>query len=331
MPIHDTGYQHWDGQHLGLWSRRLTIARNGVLRCLQVRGMRHVVSTAWISAVAMSGILFFVGQLLVPDGLIVRWLETLNPQLQMFARLLTGWLEENPDMSVRVTQNVLFYFYCTLLMPVNIFAIGMIVPLLITRDLASNAIIVYSSKAVSRADYVLGKFATAFGLMALTWLGPVLAAWLLGNLLAPDWWFFWHSRAVLGHALLYVISGMAILSLLALGVSAVSSKEKSTPALWFMWWIIGGVVTPIARQTEPWLQHVSFSFNLKQLALATFRIGNDLRTAQDHIPVLGDMLRGIRPRTMADLNSPYFWPALLALALMGLVAAAVLHKRVKPE
>ena len=64
--------------------------------------------------------------------------------------------------------------------------------MLITRDLASNAIIIYASKAVSRGDYLLGKFATAFGLLVLTWLGPVCAAWFVGNLLAPDWRFFWH-------------------------------------------------------------------------------------------------------------------------------------------
>jgi ABC-type transport system involved in multi-copper enzyme maturation permease subunit len=216
-------------------------------------------------------------------------------------------------------------------MPVNIFALGVVMPLLITRDLASNSIIIYSSKAVSRGDYFLGKFSTAFGLLALTWLGPVCAAWFLGNLVAPDWRFFWHSRAVLGHALVYGLSSLSILSLLALGISAISSKEKTTPALWFMWWIVGGVVAPIARQTQPWLQHVSFNFNLDQIAIATFRIGADVKTAQDNIPVLGDMLRGIRPQTMTALNSPSIWGALAALLLMVGLAALLLHKRVKPE
>ena len=97
---------------------------------------------------------------------------------------------------------------------------------------------------------------------------------------------------MLGHALLYGLTSLGMLSLLALGVSAISRKEKSTPAFWFMWWIVGGVVAPIARQTQPWLQHVSFSFNLDQIARASFRIGDDIKTAQDNIPVLGDMLRG---------------------------------------
>jgi ABC-2 type transport system permease protein len=331
MPVHDTSYQHWEGMHLGLWSRRLVIARNGVTRCLQVKGMRHVVTVCWVAALAMAVVLFFVGQLLVPDGIVVQWVGNLNPQLQMFARLLTTWLEQHPELSVRTTQNVLFYYFCIWLMPVNIFALGLVMPLLITRDLASNAIIIYSSKAVSRGDYFLGKFSTAFGLLALTWLGPVCAAWFLGNLVAPDWRFFWHSRLVLGHVLLYGLSSLSFLSILALGVSAVSSKEKTTPALWFMWWIIGGVVAPIARQTQPWLQHVSFNFDLNQIAIAVFRIGDDIRIAQDNIPVLGDMLRGIRPQAMAALNSPAIWGALAALLVMVGVAALLIQKRVKPE
>ena len=56
---------------------------------------------------------------------------------------------------------------------------------------------------------------------------------------------------------------MTVLSGLALGVSAVSSREKSTPALWFIWWILGGVIQPIALQTKPWLRHLSFSYNLR--------------------------------------------------------------------
>lgn len=331
MPIHDTSYQHWQGRHLGLWARRLVIARNGIARCLQIKGMRHIVMLCWVAGLAMTAILFLVGQLLVPDGIVVQWVGNLNPQLQMFARLLTTWLEQHPGTSVHTTQNLLFFYFCTWLMPVSIFALGLIMPMLITRDLASNAIIIYSSKAVSRGDYLLGKFLTAFGLLSLTWFGPVCTAWFLGNLLGPDWRFFWHSRAVLGHVLLYGLTSLTTLSFLALGVSAVSRKEKSTPAFWFMWWIVGGVISPIARQTQPWLQHVSFGFNLEQVARASFRIGNDLNVAQLNIPVLGDMLRGISPRTLAELNSPAIWGAVVGIALMLGAAALVIRRRVKPE
>lgn len=331
MPLHDTSYQHWDGVHRGLWHRRWVIAQNGLTACLQIKWMRHLVVLCWVGALVMTALLFVVGQLLVADSIVVQWVGNLNPQLQNFAHMLTSWLEQHPEVSVRTTQDVLFYYFATFLMPVSIFALGVSLPVLITRDLASNAIIIYSSKAVSRGDYLLGKFSSAFGLLLLTWLGPVCAAWLVGNLLGPDWRFFWHSRVALWHVLVYCVGSMCLLSVLALGVSALSSKEKTTPAFWFMWWVLGGIVANIAAHTQPWLRHLSFSYNLQQVALAVFRLGDDLKIAQDNLPIFGSMLRNIRPTTMAALNSPPIAGALLGLLAMVTAAAVLLRNRVRPE
>jgi ABC-2 type transport system permease protein len=331
MPLHDTRYQHWQGLHCGLWHRRGVIAWNGLTACLQNKWMRHLVLLCWVGALVMTAMLFVVGQLLVADSIVVQWIGNLNPELQSFARTLSAWLEQHPEVSVRTTQDLLFYYFGITLLPVSIFALGMALPLFITRDLASNAIIIYSSKAVSRGDYFLGKFASAFGLVVLTWLGPVCAAWLVGNLLAPDWRFFWHARVALWHTVLFGVAAMCLLSLLALGVSALSSKEKSTPAFWFMWWILGGVIAPIATHTQPWLRHLSFNYDLDQLALGIFRLGDDLKIAQDNIPIFGSMLRNIRPETLQAINSPPVGGAVLALVAMAAAGVLLLRLRVKPE
>ena len=217
-------------------------------------------------------------------------------------------------------------------MRVSIFALGPIIPLLITRDLACNAIVIYSSKAVTRGDYLLGKFATAFGFLTLTWLGPVCAAWFLGNLLAPDWTFFWHARLALENILIFGLSSMAVLSLLALGVSAVSANEKTTTAFWFMWWIMGGVIAPIAQHTRPWLSHLGFGFNINQIALHTFRVGDNIKSAADSIPILGTMLQqSTRPAALAAFNTPNLAGTCLALLVMLSLAVWVVRQRVKPE
>jgi len=253
-----------------------------------------------------------------------------NPRLQDFARTFAAWLADHPEVSVRTTQDVLFYFFSVLLMPLSIFAMGMALPTFITRDLASNAIIIYSSKAVSRGDYLLGKFAGAFGLLTLTWLGPICTAWLMGNLLAPDWRFFWHARIALAHAMVYGLTTMAFLSLLALGISAISAKERSTVALWYTWWILARAIVPIASHTRPWLRHVSFSFNLDQVALAVFRLGDDLRIAQDNVPIFGGLIN-LPPDRIEALSAPAFRGAAIALLVIAAAAAVVVHKRVKPE
>jgi hypothetical protein len=331
MPLHDAHYQHWDGTHLGLWARRWVIAKNGLTACLRNKITWRIVTVCWVAGLAAAAFLFLIGQLLVADSTISRWAAQLNPQLQNVVGMLTSWLRDHPEISVRTTQDVLFFYFCLYLMPLSIFALGVALPLFITRDLASNAITIYASKAVSRGDYFLGKFSAAFGLLTLTWLAPVCGAWLVGNLLAPDWRFFWHALAPLCHALIFGLASMTALSGLALGVSALSSREKWTPALWFIWWALGGVLQPIAEHTQPWLRHLSFTFNLRQIALAVFGLGRDLQTAQENIPVLGDALGHIPTDTMNALSHPALGGAVAGLVLMLAAAALILRKRVVPE
>jgi hypothetical protein len=170
-----------------------------------------------------------------------------------------------------------------------------------------------------------------FGLLCLTWLGPLCVAWFLGNFLAPNWNFFWHSRAALGNVLLYVLTSMVILSLLALGTSAISSKEKTTVSLWIVWWVVGNVLVPIGHQTKPWLKFFSFRFNLDQISLAVFRLGDDLHLAENTIPILGNLLRGIRSQTLVNLDNPAIGGAIFGLAIMLAISTFIIAKRVKPE
>lgn len=331
MPIHNTSYQHWDGVHRNIWQRRAVVAGSSLTACLRVKLLRNVVFACWMTALGATAVLFALGQLLVADSPVVQWVGNFNPQLQDFVKMLTTWLEKHPEISVRTTQNVAFYFYAMFLLRLSIFALGMGIPHLITRDLACHAIVVYYSKAINRWDYLLGKFCAAFGLLALTWLGPLLAAWFLGNLLGPDWGFFWHSRAALGHILLFGLPAMAALSLLALGCSASSLKEKNAAATWLLWWILAGVLVEIGTHTRPWLCHLSFNYNLEQIALGVFHPGADLKLAQDSIPLLGMMLGNVHPETIKALNAPTISGAVVGLGLLLIGAVYILHQRVKPE
>ena len=68
-----------------------------------------------------------------------------------------------------------------------------------------------------------------------------------------------------------------------------------------------------------------------QLIQPRFRLGDDVKTAQDNIPILGDLLRGIHPGTITALSTPAIWGAVVALLAMLIAAAFVISKRVKPE
>jgi len=123
---------------------------------------------------------------------------------------------------------------------------------------------------------------------------------------------------------------MGILSTISLGISAISGREKSTPALWYIWWILGGAVAQIAERTQPWLRHISFNYNLEQSALPSSASAMTLappgtmsrssRNAAQYSPANDDRLE--RPALVGAVAA--------SLIMMGL-AALIIHKRVKPE
>lgn len=331
MALRDIAYRHWEGRHEGIWQRRRVIVEAGLRACLQNRWMRYLIAFCWLTALVQVSVVFAMGQFLVADSIIVEWAAHLNPQLQAFVRGLTAWLEQHPEISVGTAQNLLFYRYATFLVPAALVAVALAIPHLVSRDLSSHAIVIYASKAVTRLDYALGKAGLMLGLLALTWLGPVLTAWFVGNLLAPDWGFFWHSRHALAHVLGFGVVAMLFLTLLGLGVSAVSGREKATVGLYVALWLVGNAFVPLGAISEPWLKQLSFQYDLQQCAIAIFRPDRDLATARDQVPVLGEMFRRPRrgprsPWQERDRQNP--WPAMIALAA---VSAAIFQWRTRPE
>jgi hypothetical protein len=244
---------------------------------------------------------------------------------------LTVWLEQHPEISVPTAQNLIFYNFNLLYLTVGLLAVTLAIPHLITRDLSSNAIIVYASKAVNRLDYLAGKLGILLGVLSLVWLGPLMTAWFVGNLLAPDWHFFWHARVPLLNSLLFVGCAMLALSLLGLAASAISSKEKAAVGFWLMLWLVGNAFVPIGQRHQPWLQHLSFHHNLKQIAEAIHQPKADLERARDEIPVLGDILSRTAHRQLRNWRPPRTRPAGLALGIAAIGSGVFLLQRTRIE
>lgn len=331
MPLHDSTYKHWQGEHLGIWRRRGVIAANGLRGAFQGKWLRHIVVLCWGASLIQIALLFFIGQLLVKDSMVVQWLSKLHPTVQNFANSLVLWLESHPEISVRATQNVLFYYFAKRLLILSFVAIALAIPHLITRDLGSNAIIMYASRAVSRFDYLLGKFFALFGLLALTWLGPVLAAWFVGNLLSPKWSFFWHSRGALFNLILYLGITMTILSIVGLAVSALASRERTTVAIWTTWWMVSIPLVVIGAATKPWLRYLSLNFNIDQVGLAIFRIDRDILTVQDNLPFFNQVFRGFERKNPMLLQEPHAFGSVVVILLLVGLSIHLLLRKVKPE
>lgn len=287
---------------------------------------------SWLVGLIQASILFGIGQLLVQDSAISNLIDNASPGVQTSATMLTGWLEDHPEISVHTTYNVLFYLFTSLNQMSTFFIIFMTLPHLISKDLSSQAILVYSSKALSRWDYILGKFGVMMGMLAIGWLGPNCMAWFLGNFLAPDWSFFWHSRMALVHTVTYIGCCMLALSVIALGISAMSSNEKSIGTVWALLWFVGGAFAPLAKNLDrPSLQYISLSLDMKQWCSWVFDLEKDLDLLKDNVQGFGEALYQAALRTNPNWLESDISGALAGACVFTAIAAYIVWARVKPE
>ena len=331
MAIHNIHYQHWDGQYQNIWRRRWVIVSHGVHSCLANKWMVRLMTSCWGIGFSLISTLFLIGQLLVPDSIITEWLGHLNPMLQTVGKGLVNWLVAHPEISVKTEENLLFFLFCKPLFFLSIFAVFMTLPHLITRDISSRAIIIYSSKAITRWDYLLGKFGVVFGVLCLTWVFPLFIGWLVGNLLAPNWGFFWHSRAALLNSLSYSLFASVVLSVIALGASAVSRREKDAIGLWILLWVAGNVLADFPNHAHQWLKYCSFQRCIEQISFSIFHLANDMDMARQNIPMFREATHEIRQNTITAWQNPDLQGSLIALGIMMALSLILIVWRVRPE
>lgn len=329
MALLETGYRPWNGQVQNVWKRRAVVARHTMSTCLRGRVVRFLVIVPWVLALVTVIVYFGVGQILVPGGLMEPLFNLLDGRGRAVMDGLVAWLALYPDITVRAVANFLLLSLAGLAQTISFLIITMVIPRLLTQDVASNAIVVYSSRAISRFDYLGGKLVGLLGVLTLSWLGPVLAAWFLGNVVAPDWSFFWHARSALVHSLLLIVPVMIAVALIALGISSLSPKARIARATWLMIWILTLPLIGIAKITQPWLAYLSISHVIDRLGKAIFSPYQDFVQARDSLPFFNSVF-GKLPTEMVQLwgDSSLTGP-IIALTVMTAIAVAILWRRIR--
>ena len=331
----DSTYTHRDGETRGIGYRRWVIAQATLRACMGVKGMKWIVWSCWILALIEGLFLFMFGQLLDPTSAVFEFITESMGAFRGIATPFQNLANDNPRIAIGMTHNLFFYFFSgwyVSTLTFTLLALGMAIPRLITSDLSSRAITIYSSKAVSRLDYCLGKLGGVLLLMTLTWLGPLLATWFMGNLLAPKLSFFWYTAPALIHSLMFVLTGMIFLGLLALGVSAMTQSPRTATAVWLAVLLMGAVLSGIgvdSGQTN--LQYTSYWFDLELLQNWMFDLAGDLEELDETFPSITrmDMVQDLKERL--DDTAKNVAAAVVFLGLLSAGAVAILNKKVKPE
>jgi len=334
MRLSRLGYQRWQGQSTGIWTRRFVIMQSGIRLCLQSRILKVLIALAWGVSLVMVPLYFTLGQLLSPESGLMGYLaEFFGERFTRLAAGLMSWLLLYPEVCVNGVYRFSFFATMNAHLFLSFLAVSLFVPKLIAHDLSSQAIIIYNSKALTRLDYMVGKFGIVFGILGFMWIVPTTLAWFLGNLLSPDWTFFVHSFSAFGIALLVGVVGVAAISFLALAISALAKRTSTATTMWVFLWIISGVVSGIVGLVYSGGKYISISRSISDLGMELFDLPSIVEDAQAMLPFFSLWLPQSATQGMREISvfQGGVSAPLIAIGIFSAVSLLIISKRVKTQ
>ncbi len=246
MPILDIGYRKWEGPRSPAWTRAWVVATTGV-------GL--VWSSTWIRRLLM--LLTFPSLVVAATfGIFEQNLsESTTEQAVTFIqgnrdarRMLdnTGMeLNELRDNPAAVRHFAWSYLLFTLFRYPQAFGmilvVGLVGPRLISYDLRSRGYLLYLSRPLTPAEYVIGKAGVLYTLLFLVATIPALTIYVVGLFLSTDPWAIGYTWDIP----LRIIAASVILilptSAIALALSSMTQESRYAGFAWFAIWILGHV------------------------------------------------------------------------------------------
>lgn len=320
----------WTTAPKGVGYRRWTIISMGLRRLLRTRFFKFMLGIAWMSGLLIAVFGFMFSQTLATGG----WLETyavkIGPRAEAVAKVVTGLVALYPDVVVHTLFTIVFWLHSFVGLTISLVALTIMIPQLVTRDQATNALIIYLSRPLTTLDYLLGKFGTIVGVLLLLWTGPLLLGWMLSMAFATDRDFLLYSLTPLLRALLFNGIALVVLSAIALGVSAIARSSMVTIFVWLGVWLIAWF-TASFPDSPWWLERVSFMHDLGQVRAQTLRLDEALTDAATNLPLMDqDFVRGLK-RGGEKAGPEDFKGALYGLAFLTAASGAVFFRKLRPE
>jgi len=273
MPIHDQGYRRYGGLKARTGTGWMVIARAGIRSQLAKR--------AFLGLLLMSWFPFFVRAVQI-------YAAANLPQAQFLA--LTG-----ETFRQFLDQQQIFVFFITVYVGAG----------LIANDRRANALQIYLSKPLTRAEYIFGKLAILMSfLLLVTWI-PAIVLLIVQISFAGNFTFLKNNLYLFPAISLFAFIQVTMVAAAMLALSSLSKSSRYVAIMYaaviFFSQAIYGVLTFVTRSTQ--LSWISFPANLSQI---------------------GDVIFRLPPK----YDTP--WPVAL-LMIVGLIAASgvILERRVR--
>lgn len=273
MPIHDQSYRRYAGP-------------------------RNEPGSAWV-VIAAAGIRSLLARKLFLAVLLAAW-------GQFFVRAVIFYLSANfPSLNVLAPSVETFRQFFEMQEIFVLFVTVYVGSGLIANDRRSNALQIYLSKPLGRAEYVAGKLGVlGFFLLLVTW-APALALLLLEAMFSASLAFLGEHLFLLPAITLYALVEVSLASFTMLALSSLSTSARYTAMLYAGALFFSAAVFEILRG-------------------ATSSSATAWLSVRANVDQIGDVIFRLGPR----FESPWLLSVLVVLALTGL-SVFVLERRVR--
>ena len=249
MPIHDLGYRAWEGKPVAHVLRWAVIAQTGIRLAWKSHWLRRMLFVAWIPVVGTGIFLVFFEKSL--EGPEERAAFSAAVQWHPLGRSLRLNPFEAPvEARRRAWQVALLILFRYPQLVAMLFVVGLIAPTLISRDMQSRAFLLYFSRPIERADYLIGKSVVVWFYLAMITTLPALALYVMVVSLSPDLSVVGSTWDLPLRILAASISLMLPTTAVALCFSSMTTESRYAAFAWIAVWVLGwvayGILGPLS-------------------------------------------------------------------------------------
>jgi ABC-2 type transport system permease protein len=242
MPIHDQGYRRYGGGRAPRGRSWAVIAKAGIRTMLGKRAFLGLLLISWFP--------FFVRAVQIYAAANLPQAAFLKPTADTFRQFLD--------------QQEIFVFFVTVYVGAG----------LIANDRRANALQIYLSKPLTRAEYVFGKLTILMAfLLLVTWV-PAIVLLLVQIAFAGNFSFFVDNVFLFPAITLFSFIEVVMVSTSMLALSSLSNSSRYVgilyAALIFFTQALYGVLTLVTGGSR--ISWISFSANLTQVGNVIFRL-----------------------------------------------------------
>jgi len=241
VPIHDQGYRRYGGAKARTGTGWLVITRAGLRTFFAKRAFLGLLLVAWFP--------FFVRAVQIYAAANLPQAQFLAPTAETFRQFLD--------------QQQIFVFFITVYVGAG----------LIANDRRANALQIYLSKPLTRAEYIFGKLAILMIFLSLvTWL-PAIVLLIVQISFAGNFTFLARNLFLFPAITVFSFISVTMVAAAMLALSSLSNSSRYVGILYaaviFFTQAVYGVVYAATRSSA--MSWISFSANLSQIGDVIFR------------------------------------------------------------